>query len=132
MQWQRPDLSKYEKTGLSKEKAKKLYADLCYHMEVHKPFMDPDLTLTELAKQTALSQNQLSQIINQFAQKNFYAFVNAYRLEEVSEMLKDTSKNNISILGLAYDAGFKSKSVFNSLFKKQFGLTPSQYKKAKQ
>ncbi|MBS9464363.1 AraC family transcriptional regulator [Flagellimonas sp. 389] len=123
---------KYEKTGLSEALAKKYYDNLCEYMKVKKPFLDSELTLTQLSEQINLTPHQLSQTINQFSNKNFYAFVNEYRIIEVAHMLKDKSKNNISILGLAYDAGFKSKSVFNSLFKNLHGITPSQYKKTYQ
>ncbi|QTD37147.1 helix-turn-helix transcriptional regulator [Polaribacter batillariae] len=121
--------TKYKKTGLSKSMAEKYYNDLCIYMEKEKPFLDSELTLTDLSKQIDVKPNQLSQVINQFSDKNFYSYVNGYRINTVAKMLKDKSKDHISILGLAYDAGFKSKSVFNSLFKSIYGITPSQYKK---
>ena len=72
-----------------------------------------------------VSPNHLSQIINQYEQKNFYDFVNAYRVEE---FIQQASENpHLSILAVALDAGFNSKSSFNSVFKKHKGITPSKY-----
>ncbi|MGC9332473.1 MAG: helix-turn-helix domain-containing protein, partial [Bacteroidales bacterium] len=69
--------------------------------------------------------NQLSQIINQQAGVNFYDFVNKYRIEEFLHIAK--KNKNFSLLAMALDAGFNSKSSFNYIFKKQKGLSPSQY-----
>ncbi|NAS30777.1 helix-turn-helix domain-containing protein [Flavobacteriaceae bacterium R38] len=123
------DSPKYEKTGLSKATAKKYFSALEEYMKMNKPYLDAELTLKNLAEQLKISSNHLSQVINQFTNKNFYTYVNEYRIEEVSRLLTDINQQQYSILGLAYDAGFKSKSVFNALFKKIKGITPSEYRK---
>jgi len=101
---------------------------LLSHMEASKPFLNPELTLTELAKQVTISRNQLSQVINTGVGDNFYNFINKFRVKEVKELIKKDSGKQYTILSLANDAGFNSKSSFNNIFKKMTGLTPSQYR----
>jgi AraC-like DNA-binding protein len=81
-----------------------------------------------LAKAMDLSKGYLSQIINQKEGKNFFDFINHYRVEDVKEKLNDDAYSHFSILGVALEAGFKSKSTFNAVFKKMTGMTPSQFK----
>ncbi|MFC2443179.1 MAG: helix-turn-helix domain-containing protein, partial [Capnocytophaga ochracea] len=71
--------------------------------------------------------NHLSQIINQYEEKNFYDFVNSYRVEEFITLAKKDIDKNFNLLGLAYEAGFNSKSSFNQVFKKITGKTPSEF-----
>ena len=82
-----------------------------------------------LSKQFGVNRNQLSQLINEGVGENFYDFINKYRVEEVKRLMADPQKQNYSLLGLALDAGFKSKSTFNLVFKRFTGLTPTEYKK---
>lgn len=104
----------------------KLVKRLQLYMENEKPFLEPELTLTSLAKQVNISRNQLSEIINCHFKCNFYDFVNKYRVEEVKKRMK--INKDFTILAIAFDAGFPSKSTFNSVFKKSTGLTPSEYR----
>jgi len=116
---------KYKNSGVKVKKASEMYKNLLQYMQKEKPYLQPKLSLSELAQKLDLSTNQLSQIINQQAGVNFYDFVNKYRVEE---FLQQAEKNrNFSLLALALDAGFNSKSSFNYIFKKQKGLSPSQY-----
>ena len=69
----------------------------------------------------------LSLKINQNCEKNFYDLINSYRIQEFKEKAQSVDLNSYSILGLAYDCGFNSKSTFNSVFKKNTQKTPSQY-----
>lgn len=117
--------AKYKKTGLTDEVVQDVHLKLLEHMKTHKPYLDPKLSLVDLAEQLALSANQLSQVINQKEQVNFHDFVNKYRVEEFIE--RATKNTSFSLLGNALDAGFNSKSSFNSVFKKHKGVTPSQY-----
>lgn len=93
-----------------------------------KPFLNPELTLKELAVQFGVSRNQLSYLINNIFNNNFYLFVNEFRVEHVKELMTQDKQKKMKILALAYDAGFNSKSTFNSVFKKTTGLTPSEYR----
>jgi AraC-like DNA-binding protein len=102
---------------------------LCCHMEQKKPYLDPELTLSNLAKDLEISRSQLSQLINDGIGENFYDFVNKYRVEEVKKLMIDPSVKNYNILGIALEAGFKSKSTFNLIFKRFTGITPTEYRK---
>ncbi|WP_449397875.1 helix-turn-helix domain-containing protein [Chryseobacterium wanjuense] len=68
-------------------------------------------------------------MINAGFQKNFFQYVNEYRIEHAKKLLKDNSKNKLSILGIAYESGFNSKTSFNTTFKKLTNQTPSEFKK---
>ena len=99
------------------------------YMNDKKPFLDSDLTLSRLARELSLSRSQLSLLINEGMRDNFYNFVNRFRVEEVKRLMVDPKYHNLNMLGLALEAGFKSKSTFNLIFKRFTGLTPSEYKK---
>jgi len=115
----------YKNSGLKTEVAKDKHGELLTLMKNDKPYLNPKLTLSELADKLAISSNYLSQIINQYEQKNFHDFINGYRVDEFIERAQ--SNNNYSLLAHAFDAGFNSKSSFNSVFKKLKSVTPSQY-----
>ena len=100
---------------------------LKHFMQSHKPFLNPDLTLPELAKHLEVNTTKLSQIINQGFQQNFNDFINAYRVEAVKAQLQRSSNQHLSLLGIAQDCGFNSKATFNRTFKKMVGQTPSAY-----
>jgi AraC-like DNA-binding protein len=102
---------------------------LLLYMEEKKPYLDPELTLSDLAKQTQMSRNQLSQVINDGIGDNFYNFINKYRVEQVKKFMTESTMKHFSMLGLALEAGFKSKSTFNLIFKRFTGLTPTEYSK---
>jgi AraC-like DNA-binding protein len=99
------------------------------YMKEKKAYLDPELTLSKLAKDLSISRSQLSQLINDSIGENFYDFVNKYRVEEVKRLMADPQMKNFNMLGLALEAGFKSKSTFNLIFKRFTGLTPTEYKK---
>jgi AraC-like DNA-binding protein len=105
-----------------------LVKNLLTFMEEHKPYQDPELSLTSLAKKTGISRNLLSETINNGLGSNFYGFINNYRLEEVKKLMSSPKWKNYTILALAYEAGFQSKSTFNSFFKKNTSITPSRYR----
>ena len=92
-------------------------------------FLDEDLTLSKLAKEISLSDKKLSAIINQEMDTSFYDLINSYRLEEFKKRVVSKEFDNLTILGIAYDCGFKTKSTFNRLFKLQTGISPSEFKK---
>ncbi len=102
---------------------------LLSYMIEKKPFLDPELTLSSLAKDLRISRSQLSVVINDGVGDNFYDFVNKYRVEEVKQLMTDPRVKNYNLLGIALEAGFKSKSTFNLIFKRFTGLTPTEYRK---
>ncbi len=93
-------------------------------------YRDPALNMSILSEKTGLSNGYLSQIINQKQKQNFFDFINGYRVEEVKQHMTNPAYEHYTLLGLAQEAGFKSKSTFNSVFKKMTGKTPSEYKKS--
>jgi AraC-like DNA-binding protein len=99
------------------------------HMSEQKPYLDGDLTLTSLAEQLQINPNQLSQVLNEGLTENFYRFVNRYRVEESKQMLLDPAFSHYNILGIAFQAGFSTKSTFNKTFKELTGLSPSEFVK---
>lgn len=119
----------YSKSGLNQNKIEDLANRLSQHMEQQKPYLNEDLNLNKLAEQCSMQPAQLSQIINQQYQMNFYDFVNQYRVEETKKKLCSSDFDHLSVLGIAFDCGFKSKSSFNRYFKKYAGVSPSEFKK---
>ncbi len=120
----------YKNSGLSDEKADQIFIRLKLHMDEEKPFLKEDLSLAMLAGDLGITANQLSQVINQKSRSNFFNFINGYRVEAVKDKFKDPALSAYSILGIAYDSGFRSKSSFNKIFKETTGQTPLQYRKA--
>ena len=80
-----------------------------------------------MAKDLSLSRSLLSQLINEGIGDNFYNFINKYRVEQVKKFMIDPTMKNYNMLGIALEAGFKSKSTFNLIFKRFTGLTPTEY-----
>lgn len=97
-------------------------------MEDNRPYLEEDLSLQKLSLMMNISTHHLSQSINQNLNTNFYKFVNAYRVEEVKKKLKNPEFEKYSILGIAFESGFNSKSTFNKIFKEETGMTPSEFK----
>jgi AraC-like DNA-binding protein len=98
-------------------------------MQEKKSYLDPELTLSQLAKDLDIGRSQLSQLINDGIGDNFYDFINKYRVEQVKQLMTDPRVKHFSMLGIALEAGFKSKSTFNLIFKRFTGLTPTEYRK---
>ncbi len=118
----------YQKSGLSKEEALSIKNKLKTIMEVEQPYLECELDLPTLAKMVEVSTHKLSQVINENLGKNFFDFVNEYRIEKVKEHLSDPDNNRFKIIALAYQSGFNSKSTFYNLFKKMEGITPTEYR----
>lgn len=98
-------------------------------MSKQKPYLNGALTASDLAKDVQLSRHQLSQILNEELGNNFYDFINEYRVEEFKNSIGLKENGHLTLLGLALNAGFNSKTTFNTIFKKATGMTPSAYKK---
>lgn len=119
----------YTRSGLDEKLGKELHEQLCELMENEKPYLRSDLSLAELAGLMNISSHHLTEVINKYADKSFYDFINGYRIENVKRAIADPKFGNYTLLGIGLESGFNSKSSFNSVFKKHTGLTPSQYKK---
>jgi AraC-like DNA-binding protein len=96
-------------------------------MEEDKLYKDAELTLTQLSKKLSTNPSVLSKVINQGFELNFNDFVNSYRINAITGMLKAGEQKNQTLLGIAYDCGFNSKATFNRAFKKQTGLSPKEW-----
>ena len=93
-----------------------------------KLYLQAGLTVEQLANHVELPVKTLSLIINRFYEKNFFDFVNHYRVEEARNLLKSPEYAKASIQQIYEQVGFRSKSSFNTLFKKTVGVTPSKYR----
>lgn len=98
-------------------------------MQSEAPYLDGDLNLIKLAQLMEVTPHQLSYVINTGFNENFFQFINKYRIEKAKELLADNRNNNLSILGIAFESGFNSKTSFNITFKKFTDLTPSEFRK---
>ena len=120
----------YQKSGLKKEESEKHLEQLLLYMDEEAPYLDGKLSLKQVALKLDITTNYLSQVINENLQKNFFDFVNEYRVKVFKEKMNDQENKQFTLLSIAYDCGFNSKSSFNSIFKKFTGLTPTEYQKA--
>ena len=96
-----------------------------------KLYLESDLSLTKLSKMLGKSTQQISSVINQYAQRNFNDYINYYRIQDAKALLSDPESEKYTISSIAFDMGFSSLSSFNSAFKKFEGITPSTYRKKK-
>ncbi len=101
-------------------------ARLLAHMQAARPYLEPELTLGELAAQLRTNTSWLSRVINSGCGQNFNDFVNEYRVREAERRLRDPQFRHYTLLAVALEAGFNSKSTFNRVFKKLRGQTPSE------
>jgi AraC-like DNA-binding protein len=118
---------KYSKSGLSAEGAAELHSKLNHIMNFEKIFCESELTLTDLAKKLGTHPNYLSQVINEKEGKNFYDYINTLRTEEFKRLIANPGKRKFTLLSLAFECGFNSKSSFNKYFKKVTGQSPTEY-----
>ncbi|MBW0161372.1 MAG: AraC family transcriptional regulator, partial [Sediminibacterium sp.] len=109
-----PDLEKWKEQISSLMAAQKLYED-------------PQLTITMVADRLGTHSKKVSQIINQGFGMNFNDYINSYRIESVIQKIDAGETSSQTIMGLAYDAGFNSKSTFNRAFKRLKNMTPKEY-----
>lgn len=113
--------------SMTNEELSSLKKKLEQLMQDQKLYTDPDLSLDALAVALDINPKYLSVILNNSVGKNFYDFVNQYRIEEVKTRLSDLRSRNFTIEAIANQAGFRSKSSFNAAFRKQTNMTPREY-----
>ncbi|WP_247232846.1 AraC family transcriptional regulator [Telluribacter sp. SYSU D00476] len=118
---------KYEKSGIPDEQATGYAERLLLYMSTNKPYLNNDYTLQNLSNDTGIPKHHLSQVINDKLGKNFFTFINEYRVQAAQELLLNEQYKHYTILAVAMEAGFSSKATFNSVFKKITGITPSQF-----
>lgn len=120
---------KYEYSTLTSQELSKHGQKLIEYLKKEKPYTNSDLKLQDIALFLKLPPHQISQIINTELKCNFYTLINKYRIDQAKSQLIDSGKQHLNIIEIAYEVGFNSKSAFNTAFKKNTGLTPTQYKK---
>ncbi len=118
---------KYKKALFNASELKHYKDRLQSLMEQEELYLQPDLSLRLLAEYMNLPPNHTSQLLNEGFEQNFADYVNSYRLEAFKKKLEDPHSHQLTLLALAYDSGFNSKTVFNTFFKKRMGMTPKAY-----
>lgn len=98
-------------------------------MDNKKPYLNPELRINDLSRMIDIPVHRLSYIINNYTDKNFFEFVNEYRIEEVKKRLPDPSYSNLTLDAIARESGFNSSASFYRVFKQSTGLTPKQFLK---
>ena len=121
---------KYRKSGLTDENTEEIHTRLMNLLHEEKPFINPNLTLNELAGMLNVHPNSLSQVINSKENKNFYELINEKRIEEFLTRISQPESRQYTLLSIAFECGFNSKTSFNRNFKKYTGVTPSEYQKS--
>ena len=121
------DPKKYSGSVLNNKQVQEYSEQIKEVMAEKKPFLNPDLTVRDLAERINIHPKALSQVINSSFKRNFFDFINKYRIEEAKMiMIKDTHKTVLEVL---YQVGYNSKSAFNVAFKKESGMTPTEFRK---
>ncbi|GHA30457.1 hypothetical protein GCM10007103_09810 [Salinimicrobium marinum] len=103
---------------------------LKHYMATEKPYLNPSLSLKNLAEQMEMNSRDLSILINQNLNQHFFDFINDYRIREAMDILANPVKKEETILEILYEVGFNSKSSFNTAFKKHTGKTPTEFRKS--
>lgn len=118
---------KYLASGLKEEEKELILETLDRLMKTKKPFLNPELKITDLVAEVEFSRRQVSQTINEKLNLNFYNFVNRYRISEARRIMEDEDFRKYTIEGVAQQVGFKSRSSFYTAFKSETGRTPSEF-----
>ncbi|WP_246048038.1 AraC family transcriptional regulator [Leptospira ilyithenensis] len=121
------DAKKYQTTQLSSVNLDEIGNGLKHLMEEEKIYREDELNLSELASRISLSPHQLSEYLNLHLGKNFFQFVNFYRIKEAKTLCAE--KKEKTILSIAYEVGFPSKSTFYDAFRRETGMSPTEYRK---
>jgi AraC-like DNA-binding protein len=123
--------AKYGGSSLTPQMCESFFGQLLDYIKREKPYLDSELTIEKLAVQCGIPDYHLSRVINEKSGMIFYDFINSFRIQEAQQLLSNPENDKFTILGLAYDAGFNSKSAFYASFKKFLKMTPNQYKESR-
>lgn len=116
-----------KRDAVSTQAAKKIQADLKHYIVEKKNYLNPKLNILEVAEAIGYPVYAVSWVLNSCMDITFSDFVNEKRIEEAKRLMDEGRLETETILGIAFDAGFNSKSSFNRLFKLKTGITPSRY-----
>ncbi|MCT3971734.1 AraC family transcriptional regulator [Elizabethkingia anophelis] len=118
---------KYQKNFAGEEVIQSIYQKLSFRMEHEKLYKDPELNLNQVAVLLNVHPNILSQTINSVENKNFYDYINQHRIEEFKRIVILPENQKFTILSLAFESGFNSKTSFNRNFKKYMDCSPREF-----
>jgi len=118
----------YKKSNLQPNAMEAIHKQLSGCMQKDKLYLNPTLSLADLSETMNIPAHHITQTLNEYAKVNFYDFVNGFRVEAFKCKIKSGDALNFSLLGIALDCGFNSKSSFNRIFKNFTGQSPSEYK----
>jgi AraC-like DNA-binding protein len=121
---------KYRKSALDNDMSTRILKRLIETMEREQPYLQSNLTLPDLAKLVPTTPNYLSQVINEQLQMNFFDFINSYRIETAKDLIINPLPHTRTVLDIAMESAFNSKSAFYTAFKKQMGITPAEFKRS--
>ncbi len=116
-------------TLISNKDAKQYLSEISNVLENEQLYLNSNLCLKMLAERINFHPNKLSWLLNEYIGKNFNEYINTFRLETFKQKSLDASNSHLTLLGLAYESGFNSKTVFNAFFKKMEGMTPREWVK---
>ncbi|MCX6557726.1 MAG: helix-turn-helix domain-containing protein [Candidatus Aminicenantes bacterium] len=119
---------RYKRSSLTAEKAGLLKTRLLGMMASEKPFLDPAITLPGLAQALDVPLNHLSQVINEQLGRNFFDFINGYRVDAAKQRLSRPDAGQVKMITVAFDCGFNSLATFNRVFKDLTGQPPSRFR----
>jgi AraC-like DNA-binding protein len=117
--------AKYQRSALDEERRLRIVSKIEMAMTRDKLYRNQNVTLRQLSDHTKVSENYLSQVLNESLERNFYEFINHWRIKEACQLLKD---GQLSVIEISEEVGFNSRSTFNMAFKKETGGTPSEYR----
>lgn len=124
------EVNKYKNSNLTSELIEQYKTALIHSMEVEKLYLNNKLSILDISKKVDIPRQYISEVLNEHMGISFQDFVNNYRVEAFVEKLTNDQNNHFTLLALATEVGFNSKSSFNAIFKKNKGLTPTQFKKS--
>lgn len=119
---------RYKKSKLANDKKEEIRILILSYFKEKTPYFNPELSMLLLSEELNIPKHQLTEVLNTIIGKNFFRFVNEYRVEAVKQKLSDPANDKFSIEVIGYDCGFSSKSSFFSVFKNIAGQTPAQFK----
>lgn len=119
---------RYARSGLKNDMADEYLRRLIEVVENEKLYLNSNLTIDDLSHNTGIPKHHITEVLNEKYNRNFFNFINEYRVREVINRISDPKFNRYTILSIAFDSGFNSKSTFNTLFKSFTGKTPSEFK----
>jgi AraC-like DNA-binding protein len=123
-----PETRKYDRVRFDEAECEEIMVRVRKYMEEHKPYLDCDYKMSELADTLHLSPSKLSQVFNVYLKENYYEFINRYRLAEFKQMIANGEYRRYTLTALSERCGFRRSSFF-STFRKVEGMTPTEYLK---